>query len=76
MKRQCPLKQKLTDHHKDCGITNATHRKFVVVVKRAAARSWYGQDEDRRCTAGKSGARSPGRQRREARDRAGPSWWP
>jgi hypothetical protein len=26
------------------------HRMFVVVLERAAASSWYGQDEVRRCT--------------------------
>jgi hypothetical protein len=26
------------------------HRMFVVVLERAAASSWYGQDQDHRCT--------------------------
>jgi hypothetical protein len=33
-----------------CGIMHVTHRMFVVVLERTAACSWYGQDEDRRCT--------------------------
>jgi hypothetical protein len=29
---------------------HATHQTFMVALERVASRSWYGQDEDRRCT--------------------------
>jgi hypothetical protein len=56
------------------------HRMFVVVPERAAASSWYGQDQDRRCTGRNEEHCCIGPNEERCGllggDRADSSWWP